>query len=257
MARPRGGESIRPRGAEKGRITRPMSLSIDDVAKVALLARLRLSPDELEMFTGQLNSIVDYVAQLQELDTTDVEPLAHGIEVRNVFRDDVRGPRPAARGGARQRPQAEPGELPGPRRARVSPTRRGLHADTRARLAAGLASRCSHRASEQDAESMNNATATALLAQLNAGAVTLRGGRPRLPRPRRAARSGSTCSSTSTASTSWPRPAPSTPGARPASRSGRWRACRSRSRTCSASRASRRPAAAGCSRTSGPPTTPR
>jgi aspartyl-tRNA(Asn)/glutamyl-tRNA(Gln) amidotransferase subunit C len=68
-----------------------MSLSNADVAKVALLARLRVSPDELEMFTGQLNSIVDYVAQLQELDTTGVEPLAHGIEVRNVFRDDVRG----------------------------------------------------------------------------------------------------------------------------------------------------------------------
>jgi aspartyl-tRNA(Asn)/glutamyl-tRNA(Gln) amidotransferase subunit C len=68
-----------------------MSLLNEDVAKVALLARLRVSPDELEMFTGQLNSIVDYVAQLQELDTTGVEPLAHGIEVRNVFRDDVRG----------------------------------------------------------------------------------------------------------------------------------------------------------------------
>jgi aspartyl-tRNA(Asn)/glutamyl-tRNA(Gln) amidotransferase subunit C len=68
-----------------------MSLSNADVAKVALLARLRVSPDELEMFTGQLNSIVDYVAQLQELDTEGVEPLAHGIEVRNVFRDDVRG----------------------------------------------------------------------------------------------------------------------------------------------------------------------
>ena len=68
-----------------------MSLTIADVAKVALLARLRLSPDELETFTGQLNTIVDYVAQLQELDTTGVEPLAHGIEVRNVFRDDVLG----------------------------------------------------------------------------------------------------------------------------------------------------------------------
>ena len=68
-----------------------MSLSNADVAKVALLARLRLSPDELETFTAQLNSIVDYVAQLQELDTTGVEPLAHGIEIRNVFRDDVRG----------------------------------------------------------------------------------------------------------------------------------------------------------------------
>jgi aspartyl-tRNA(Asn)/glutamyl-tRNA(Gln) amidotransferase subunit C len=69
-----------------------MSLSIAEVAKVALLARLRLDPAELETFTGQLNSIVEYVAQLQELDTAGVEPLAHGIEVRNVFRDDVRGP---------------------------------------------------------------------------------------------------------------------------------------------------------------------
>jgi len=76
-----------------------MSLTIDDVAKVALLARLRVSPDELQMFTGQLNSIMDYVAQLQQLETTDVEPLSHGIEVRNVFRDDVCGdalPREAA-----------------------------------------------------------------------------------------------------------------------------------------------------------------
>ena len=68
------------------------SLSVDEVAKVALLARLRLSPAELEMFTGQLNSIVHFVEQLQALDTRDVEPLAHGIEVRNVFRDDVRSP---------------------------------------------------------------------------------------------------------------------------------------------------------------------
>ena len=36
--------------------------------------------------------IVDFVAQLQGLDTEAVEPLAHGIEVRNIFRDDVRGP---------------------------------------------------------------------------------------------------------------------------------------------------------------------
>jgi aspartyl-tRNA(Asn)/glutamyl-tRNA(Gln) amidotransferase subunit C len=69
-----------------------MTLTADDVAKVALLARLRLSPEELSTFTSQLNSIVDFVAQLQELDTKDVEPLAHGVEVRNVFRDDVVGP---------------------------------------------------------------------------------------------------------------------------------------------------------------------
>ena len=69
-----------------------MSLSREDVARVAILARLRLGADELDMFTGQLNGIVDFVAQLQKLDTTNVEPLAHGVEVRNVFREDVRGP---------------------------------------------------------------------------------------------------------------------------------------------------------------------
>ena len=97
-----------------------MSLSIDDVAKVAVLARLRVSPDELQMFTGQLNSIMDYVAELQELDTEGVLPLAHGIEVRNVFRDDVSRPGPTSRSGARERSQAQPGELPGSRRAGVS-----------------------------------------------------------------------------------------------------------------------------------------
>jgi aspartyl-tRNA(Asn)/glutamyl-tRNA(Gln) amidotransferase subunit C len=85
-----------------------MSLSLDDVAKVALLARLRVSPDDLQLFTGQLNSIMDYVAQLQELDTTNVEPLAHGIEVRNVFREDIREgalPREAALANAPKRNQ--------------------------------------------------------------------------------------------------------------------------------------------------------
>jgi aspartyl-tRNA(Asn)/glutamyl-tRNA(Gln) amidotransferase subunit C len=85
-----------------------MSLTPDDVAKVSLLARLRVSPEELHMFTGQLNSIMDHVAQLQGLDTTRVEPLAHGIELRNVFRDDVRGealPREAALQNAPERNQ--------------------------------------------------------------------------------------------------------------------------------------------------------
>ena len=68
-----------------------MSMTAEEVAKVALLARLRLAPDELELFTGQLNAIVGFVEQLGELDTTNVEPLAHGVEVHNVFREDVRG----------------------------------------------------------------------------------------------------------------------------------------------------------------------
>ena len=69
-----------------------MNMTAEEVAKVALLARLRLGPGELELFTGQLNAIVGFVEQLGELDTANVEPLAHGVEVRNVFREDVRGP---------------------------------------------------------------------------------------------------------------------------------------------------------------------
>ncbi len=69
-----------------------MSMTAEEVAKVALLARLRLAPGELELFTGQLNAIVGFVEQLGELDTAEVEPLAHGVEVHNVFRDDVRCP---------------------------------------------------------------------------------------------------------------------------------------------------------------------
>jgi len=83
-----------------------MSLSTEEVAKVAVLARLRLSPEEIRTFTEQLNAVVNYVDQLQELDTTGVEPLAHGVELRNVFRDDVRGPslpRDAALANAPQR----------------------------------------------------------------------------------------------------------------------------------------------------------
>ncbi len=83
-----------------------MSMSREEVAKVALLARLRLTPEELDTFTGQLSSIVDYVAQLQALNTEDVEPLAHGVELQNVFREDVLGeslPRESALANAPKR----------------------------------------------------------------------------------------------------------------------------------------------------------
>lgn len=65
-----------------------MALSRDEVLKVALLGRLKLSEAELEKFTTQLNQIVGYVEQLQELDTEDVEPMAHPLPMNNVFRAD-------------------------------------------------------------------------------------------------------------------------------------------------------------------------
>lgn len=65
-----------------------MSLSQHDVEKVALLARLRLTPHELEMMTEQLGQVLGYIDQLQEVDTDDVEPLAHSLDLHNVLVDD-------------------------------------------------------------------------------------------------------------------------------------------------------------------------
>ncbi|MUL36456.1 Asp-tRNA(Asn)/Glu-tRNA(Gln) amidotransferase subunit GatC [Gloeocapsopsis dulcis] len=60
----------------------------EQVRKVALLARLELTPQEEEQFTTQLSSILDYFEQLSELDVTDVPPTARAIEVKNVTRPD-------------------------------------------------------------------------------------------------------------------------------------------------------------------------
>lgn len=69
-----------------------MSLSRQDVEKVSLLGRLRLGADELDQLTSQLVQIVGYVDQLSELDTSDVAPMAHAVEIANVFAGDVERP---------------------------------------------------------------------------------------------------------------------------------------------------------------------
>ena len=65
-----------------------MSISRDQVEKVSLLARLKLGEKELDTMTEQLGQIVGYVDQLAELDTLGVEPMAHALDVANVFADD-------------------------------------------------------------------------------------------------------------------------------------------------------------------------
>ena len=65
-----------------------MSLSREEVERVSLLARLRLTPGELDRMTSQLGKILDYVHQLSELSTEDVEPMAHAIDLANVFAED-------------------------------------------------------------------------------------------------------------------------------------------------------------------------
>ena len=60
-----------------------------EVRHVALLARLELSEAEEERMTGQMNSILGYMDKLNELETKDVEPTTHAIQLQNVFRPDL------------------------------------------------------------------------------------------------------------------------------------------------------------------------
>ncbi|MCX6135011.1 MAG: Asp-tRNA(Asn)/Glu-tRNA(Gln) amidotransferase subunit GatC [Ignavibacteriales bacterium] len=66
-----------------------MSVTLKDVDHIAKLARLEFTDEEKATFTHQLNSILAYVEQLNKLDTTNVEPLAHVIELEDAFRVDV------------------------------------------------------------------------------------------------------------------------------------------------------------------------
>ena len=58
------------------------------VRHVAMLSRLKLSDADVEHFAQQLSVIVDYFSAIQQLDVEGVEPMAHGLDVTNVLRDD-------------------------------------------------------------------------------------------------------------------------------------------------------------------------
>jgi aspartyl-tRNA(Asn)/glutamyl-tRNA(Gln) amidotransferase subunit C len=67
----------------------PTPLTADDVAKVAELARLKLTPDELQRLEKEMAAILGYVEILNEVATDDVEPMAHAVDVVNAVRPDV------------------------------------------------------------------------------------------------------------------------------------------------------------------------
>jgi aspartyl-tRNA(Asn)/glutamyl-tRNA(Gln) amidotransferase subunit C len=67
----------------------PQKIDAEQVKKVAKLARLELSDAEVEEFTGQLAAILQYVEKMDELETAEVEPLAHCLPISNVFADDI------------------------------------------------------------------------------------------------------------------------------------------------------------------------
>src|SRR5947207_1704134 len=64
-------------------------ITIKDVRHVAKLARLDLPENRLQKLTGELESILEYVAKISEVDVTSVEPMAHALPLHNVLREDV------------------------------------------------------------------------------------------------------------------------------------------------------------------------
>lgn len=65
-----------------------MSLSHDQVRHIAQLARLNLTDEEIDKFSGQLSNIFEYVEQLNEVDTEGVEPTSQVTGLENVTRED-------------------------------------------------------------------------------------------------------------------------------------------------------------------------
>jgi aspartyl-tRNA(Asn)/glutamyl-tRNA(Gln) amidotransferase subunit C len=65
-----------------------MKLSREEIQRVAMLARLRLTAEEEERFTEQLDKILQYMDKLNQLDTSEVQPLAHAVDIVNAFRED-------------------------------------------------------------------------------------------------------------------------------------------------------------------------
>jgi aspartyl-tRNA(Asn)/glutamyl-tRNA(Gln) amidotransferase subunit C len=65
-----------------------VKITLEEVRRVAMLARLALTPAEEERLTEELDKILRYVEKLSELDTSQVEPFTHGVTTINAFRND-------------------------------------------------------------------------------------------------------------------------------------------------------------------------
>ncbi len=66
-----------------------MSLSREDVERIAHLARLELTSEEVTAYQQQLSAVLDYAARLNTLDLNGIEPSAHAVAQTNIMRDDV------------------------------------------------------------------------------------------------------------------------------------------------------------------------
>ncbi len=82
-----------------------MTIERKTVEKVAKLARLELTSEELDRYGAQLSAILDYIAKLEKLDVASLEPLAHAVDTSNVFRADEAKPSLPREGALQNAPE--------------------------------------------------------------------------------------------------------------------------------------------------------
>jgi aspartyl-tRNA(Asn)/glutamyl-tRNA(Gln) amidotransferase subunit C len=91
------------------------NISRDEVAHLAKLARLAVTDDEIDVFAGQLDQILDSVAKVSEVAAADVPPTSHAVPLTNVFRQDVVVPGLTQQQALAGAPSAEEGRFRVPR----------------------------------------------------------------------------------------------------------------------------------------------
>jgi aspartyl-tRNA(Asn)/glutamyl-tRNA(Gln) amidotransferase subunit C len=83
------------------------TIDLELVRHIGKLSRIELSDEQVRTFGPQLASILEFFGKLQELDTSDVEPMAHAVEGRNVFGADAPGPSLAPQDALANAPQRD------------------------------------------------------------------------------------------------------------------------------------------------------
>ncbi|WIX79006.1 Asp-tRNA(Asn)/Glu-tRNA(Gln) amidotransferase subunit GatC [Amycolatopsis carbonis] len=91
------------------------NISRDEVAHLAKLARLAVTDDELDVFAGQLDQILDSVAKVSQVAAADVPPTSHSVPLTNVFREDEIRPCLTQKQALAGAPAAEEGRFRVPR----------------------------------------------------------------------------------------------------------------------------------------------
>lgn len=86
-----------------------MKISRENLEYLADLVRLRLSEEEIDLFTRELSSILEYTARLKEVQTQDVKPMIWGLELLNVWREDKSEPSLARDKALENAPEARDG----------------------------------------------------------------------------------------------------------------------------------------------------